>query len=404
MLPINIAGEFSTNDITFTKAGTYVFHMKEVGGTELGYDYDTKTIAAVVGVTKSTTANKYDAEVKYYENYGEVSQKEVQPIFNNTYTEKKVTYKVTGTDKPSDFKNTDIPAEMIYAKGAIVTVASPLETTATSKYEVPGKWTFSGWTPESGIVQSDISGGKFTMPENDVVLKGEWIFTSKGKTDPEKKPTPGSDPKDPKPCLVDPPIKKLVQGDPEKAGTFVFKMKAVSNTAGYAVNEMPMPDGSVNGEKHKTVVGGGEYEFGIFEITKAGVYNYILTEVDAEEEGYTYDTTRYTVTYTVTESGGALSAVRVIKDQTGKECETVEFLNIYEGSKSDADNKDNDEDKTVNKVKKVKKVKKEKVQTVKTLDKTGDDFAMIPWMVALVLSALGVIAAPLVRREKKSRS
>ena len=147
-----------------------------------------------------------------------------------------------------------------------------------------------------------------------------------------KNPDP-PDPNAPDPVLVDPPVSKLVEGDPDKAGRFTFALKAVSNDAGIPVSQMPLPKGGANGEKRVTVKGPGEYEFGVMKITKAGTYVYMITEVDVGEDGYKYDKKRYRVVYTVTESNGKLQAVRHMYDQTGNEVDAVEFVNIYEEPK-----------------------------------------------------------------------
>ena len=54
------------------------------------------------------------------------------------------------------------------------------------------------------------------------------------------------------PCEIDPPVKKIITGDkPETDATFRFVMEAISNTAGYSIEEMPMPEGTENGKKTK---------------------------------------------------------------------------------------------------------------------------------------------------------
>ena len=132
------------------------------------------------------------------------------------------------------------------------------------------------------------------------------------------------------PVVVDPPLKKRVVGDkPQKAGTFTFAMKAVSNTAGYEIADMPMPEGSENGVKRKTVIGPGEYEFGNFTISKEGTYTYALVEEKLDEKGYTYDDTRYTIEWVVTAENGKLVAAAEIRNQDDKKSNACEFTNTY---------------------------------------------------------------------------
>ena len=133
------------------------------------------------------------------------------------------------------------------------------------------------------------------------------------------------------PCIVDPPVKKQITGDtPTVAATFRFVMEAVSNTAGYAVKDMPMPEGSVNGKKTKDIKGAQEFEFGEFMIMKPGTYIYHLYEEDTKAAGYGYDDTVYTVIMEVTENNGKLSAVRTVKkgDEVVTEF-TFPFNNSY---------------------------------------------------------------------------
>ena len=106
-------------------------------------------------------------------------------------------------------------------------------------------------------------------------------------------------------------------------------MEAASNTAGYAVADMPMPEGSENGVKTMEIVGAGSKEFGEFAITKPGTYVYNIYEVNTGYEGYTYDTKIYTLTAEVTVEGDKLE----LKDTytwDGKAVDTPVFTNEYE--------------------------------------------------------------------------
>ena len=164
-----------------------------------------------------------------------------------------------------------------------------------------------------------------TSKEGSEYKPGEITFEN-GTVEPDPDPDPETDPT---PCIVDPPLKKVVVGDPEEAGSFTFAMKAVSNTAGYEVADMPMPDDSEDGVKRRIVEGPGEYEFGNFEITKAGTYVYDMVEEDTGEDGYTYDDVRYTITFEVVEQDGALIPSTLITDSDGNRVNTCEFTNIY---------------------------------------------------------------------------
>ena len=91
---------------------------------------------------------------------------------------------------------------------------------------------------------------------------------------------------------------------------FTFDIKAVSNTAGIELSEMPMPEGSsitIANPASGTVNTGA---FGEMTLEKAGTYVYEVTERNTSHGGVTYDTHAATVTVTVTEDGatGTLSA------------------------------------------------------------------------------------------------
>lgn len=128
----------------------------------------------------------------------------------------------------------------------------------------------------------------------------------------------------------DPPVRKTVEGSPSVPSVFTFELAPASNTAGYSVSDMPMPEGSENGIRRVSVTGEGEAEFGQMTFTKAGTYVYRVREIDDGIEGYAYDGSVYLMTYTVSEENGALKAERVIA-RNGAEYsdEALVFTNIY---------------------------------------------------------------------------
>ena len=126
----------------------------------------------------------------------------------------------------------------------------------------------------------------------------------------------------PKPVLVDPPVKKIVEGNPTNASTFQFEMKAINPID-------PMPNGSVNGVKLATVIGSGEVEFGTFEITQAGTYQYVIREINGGIANYTYDTTLYTITFDVRDIAGQLVADTHVEKADGTVVNEAVFTNVY---------------------------------------------------------------------------
>ena len=130
---------------------------------------------------------------------------------------------------------------------------------------------------------------------------------------------------EPEPVLSDPPVQKIVQGNPPKDETFTFQMKAVTEGA-------PMPEGSVDGVKTVTITGSGSYEFGEMVFTEAGTYVYEISEVDDGVKNYTYDTTVYTLTVEVTEvADGNQVKLEKTETVTGGDSATAVFTNVYKG-------------------------------------------------------------------------
>ena len=91
----------------------------------------------------------------------------------------------------------------------------------------------------------------------------------------------------------------------------------------------PMPSGSVNGVKQTEVIGSGEVEFGTFEITQVGTYQYVISEINDGVANYTYDTTRYTITFEVSDVSGQLVANTRVEKADGTVVNEAIFTNVY---------------------------------------------------------------------------
>ena len=123
--------------------------------------------------------------------------------------------------------------------------------------------------------------------------------------------------------IEDPPVAKKITGDtPSSSSTFTFVL--TTSDANY-----PMPDGSNGTTKEISIKGSGSSKFGPITFTEPGTYTYTVSERDTGVEGYTYDTTVYTIRYTVTEQNGELVSKCVITDPNGKEVNSPVFTNKY---------------------------------------------------------------------------
>ncbi|SFX14579.1 FctA domain-containing protein, partial [Olsenella sp. kh2p3] len=104
------------------------------------------------------------------------------------------------------------------------------------------------------------------------------------------------------PVVSDPPVTKVVEGNPSKDATFSFTLTP-DNPA------YPMPTGTENGVKTTSITGSSSSEFGEISFTAPGTYTYTVAEVQGNAGGYTYDTNTHSIKYTVTDNGdGTLKA------------------------------------------------------------------------------------------------
>jgi len=126
--------------------------------------------------------------------------------------------------------------------------------------------------------------------------------------------------------MADPPVKKIVSGNPHYSTVFEFKLVAQDSSN-------PMPIGSIDGTKVIKITGPGEGEFGTWIYDKAGTYYYTVYEVNTGASGYTYDTTVYTITDMVREENGALIVSRVVTNDLNKPVPDFTFINRFSEGK-----------------------------------------------------------------------
>ncbi|MGL6200572.1 MAG: Spy0128 family protein [Lachnospiraceae bacterium] len=122
--------------------------------------------------------------------------------------------------------------------------------------------------------------------------------------------------------MVDPAVKKTVNGTPSEDGTFIFKLEAENKSN-------PMPTGSEDGVKLMTIMGEGEEDFGTWSYTEIGTYHYTVSELNNDESGYTYDTTIYTITDLVTDADGQLEVTRTVTNVNNEPVDSYDFVNQY---------------------------------------------------------------------------
>ena len=181
-----------------------------------------------------------------------------------------------------------------------------------------------------------------------------------------------------------PTVKKTITGDkaPEEK-VFWFTLEAdEDNQEGAALQTA---ETSVKGE--------GSASFGKITFTKAGTYKFYLREKEGEEKGYTYDTSRWMLTITVTDKDSILTVEKAAYTKIGEltsNTEAAVFQNKYTADKTSTDTKTTTTKRTITKTTTTRKVK------------TGDTANVLPWIALMSASALagaGVVS----RKRKKNR-
>lgn len=122
--------------------------------------------------------------------------------------------------------------------------------------------------------------------------------------------------------LRDIEIEKKISGSPTTKSEFKFTLKAAKTT-------YPMPKDSKNGSKTISITGAGKSKFGEIQFSAPGDYVYTVSEEKGSVSGYTYDSTVYTITFTVIEEDGDLKVNAKAKNSQGKAVEALVFTNKY---------------------------------------------------------------------------
>jgi pilin isopeptide linkage protein/uncharacterized repeat protein (TIGR01451 family) len=171
-----------------------------------------------------------------------------------------------------------------------------------------------------------------------------------------------------------PSVVKVVSGDtPQSDSTFAFVMTNKGQSG------VPLPQGASDGSAAVSRQGAGNVDFGPILYHVPGTYIYEITEAAGNEEGYTYDSTMYTMVVTVIDSGnGNLSAAYAIEyaaDSSIVSGNTATFVNQY------------------------------KAPTTAAIPKAGDD--LLRWAYILIAATVmaGLVAVVLLyyRRRSKKR-
>lgn len=103
-------------------------------------------------------------------------------------------------------------------------------------------------------------------------------------------------------CWSDPPVEKIIVGNPTEKEVFHFRLEAQEL-------DSPMPEGSNGNIKEGQVTGAGLVEFGSIHFLYPGVYNYTVHELQGTNPNCNYDMNVYTIRMTVTRESDRMKCV-----------------------------------------------------------------------------------------------
>ncbi len=314
-----LTGSVDFSKLTFDKSGEYTYVVVEEAGDVNGFSYDTtehtyKIIiddnfdAAILEVNEDSTL---EAEITNVYKAKETSnilkvKKEINDTSGSAY-ETTFTFTLKDADGNKIDEVTVVGAEEGEFKAIEYDKAGTYEYTIT---EVAGD--------DKGY-QYDTAEYKVTVTVED--KNGELVATSAyidktGESQTSLTVTNTYDPEDAKIVIqAEKKVDDKTGGAAENPKTFTF--------------ELLDADGNVIETVSR--VGGGTVTFSELTYSKVGEYNYTVREVAGDDKGYTYDTSEYPVTVTVTDpdKDGILKAAITVGD-------SVEFINPYEAAPTSA--------------------------------------------------------------------
>jgi pilin isopeptide linkage protein len=337
------SGDFDFGVITFTEPGTYEYEFTETDGGAANYTYDSNVYGATY-IVYAGTNNELTLERSYSVN-GRVADLAFIE-FMNTYSGQAQDQQDTGSASIApqvsiQVEGTDDCEEQFTAKMSPATDGMPMpegSTNGTKSANVKGSGTFDFGTltftepgtyeynfkqenngAEGYELDDNLYGIRYIVTKNsDGTLAIESVFLKNGEPMTDARSIvftntymPQENAGESEPVTVVPSVAKVVNGLSNCTEIFKVKMTAknVSN---------PMPDGSINGTKEASVSGSGQFNFGAIKFTEPGTYEYEFKEINSAVAGYTYDSSVFSLRYTVTadENNKLTVVTQMIKNGT----------------------------------------------------------------------------------------
>lgn len=301
--------------ITYTKAGTYYYKIKEKNTGKSGVHYDEATYDATVTVFDDQNG-QLKANVVYN------TDKNVIPTFSNTYKAKEtsVTFSGTKTLSGRTLKNNEFNFDLKDSDGTVlqtVTNASdgkiefkPIKYRSAGTY----RYTISEEAAQESGITTDSTVYDVTVKVTDdgsgqLKASVEGLNADGSGADFENRYT--------KSASVTLGGLKTVEGIENSDKAFSFTLS--------------------EGDKILQTVtraGAGEYRFESLTYDKAGEHTYTVAEKKGTADGYTYDEKIYTVKVNVTDDGNGQLKAEISGDtKTGTD---LNFTNTYEAQAASA--------------------------------------------------------------------
>lgn len=333
------AGSGSFETITFEKAGTYHFTIRETMGTDPGYTYDQSVWDLEIVVEDRNSVLQVTSHT-YTKVDSEAETSEEKATFTNEYEvtptgyAPEVTKTVTG-DVPEDQDATfrfHIEAREDNPEGAVLPEETEVSITGSGEAEF-GEIEFR----QAGTYRFDITeindlqtGYQYdgsvwlltvTVKDTDSVLRVESAIYSKDEITSDVAAFENR--YNPEEAAYAPRVQKHLSGDQTpKNVPFEFTLTAREDN----------PKGAALTGTSAKVEGAGTAAFAPITFRKAGIYRFDIAERDGKEMGYTYDSHVWTLTVEVKDTDGVLTVASVKYDKSmslESGTEAAEFTNRY---------------------------------------------------------------------------
>ncbi len=313
-------GTASFGEISFKKAGTYTFTIKEtVDQTLQGFGYTFDTAEWTLTVVVIDTDGVLSVDRHNYTAAGKQDSTE-QASFENSYTavelpyvpsvEKQITGEAPLTNETFSFSLALASANpaggaVLPANTTVSVIGAGTASFDAITFRAAGTYSFTitevkgnaqGYTYDDSVWTLTV---KTKLDNGQLVLDGDPVYKQDGLLGASN--TTGAVFENEFHNFVEftPAVYKsfAANSDPRpSAVTFSFTLKPNDNYSGV---EMPGLTGIFGSTA--TVTGQGKGYFDAIKFTQAGTYLFTITEVNGRASGYTYDTSKWTLSVTITE-------------------------------------------------------------------------------------------------------